>query len=618
MHETIQIRDLSFLGPRVEPALIKFDQSLSVVCGASDTGKSFLVEAIDFLLGGNELRGIPELDGYDRARIALESSKKGIWTFERSIEGGNYRVYEGIIGTQSDLKDCGAMNVKHASGREDNISGWLIGAIDLLNKSLRKNTHGECRSLSFRDIARLIIVNEQEIIRQNSPFLTGQYINKTAEKSALKLILTGTDDSATVPLNALKQSESINLAKAELLDLWISDIEDEIAQHGFSREELEDQLKKLELSIASSRQQLQLAQSQLNEMTNQRREIVKHHEAIKDRIDDIENMLKRFTLLKAQYVTDLHRLMAIEESGSLFVHHERVPCPLCGALPDAQHGSDECDGDVESIIIAAAAEMEKIKKLASDLDSTVSALREESSCLLEKLADVESKFTGIDGEIKSAIAPELADVQSCYSEYIDTRSRVISSLSLFTRLGKLCSQKDELFGDAGESEDADQKIAAKLSTQVLYDFSKTIQKILEAWDFPETGGVHFDETTMDFVINGKLRGNRGKGLRAITHAAATLGLLEFCKERSLPHPGFVVLDSPLLAYYKPEGEDDSLQGSNLKQKFYKYLIEQHSDSQVIIVENEHPPEAFEGQFGLTVFTKNPQQGRFGLFPKRRS
>ena len=141
-----------------------------------------------------------------------------------------------------------------------------------------------------------------------------------------------------------------------------------------------------------------------------------------------------------------------------------------------------------------------------------------------------------------------------------------------------------------------------------------MERILEAWDFPDTGSVHFDETSMDFVINGKLRGNRGKGLRAITHAAATLGLLEFCKERSLPHPGFVVLDSPLLAYYKPEGEGDSLQGTALKQKFYKYLIEEHSDSQVIIVENEHPPEAFDGQLGLTVFTKNPLHGRFGLFP----
>ena len=91
MSEMIQIRNISFLGARVPPALIDFDESLSVVCGASDTGKSFLVEAIDFLLGGKELRGIPELDGYDKARIAIESSKKGLWTFELNLPRQNVR-----------------------------------------------------------------------------------------------------------------------------------------------------------------------------------------------------------------------------------------------------------------------------------------------------------------------------------------------------------------------------------------------------------------------------------------------------------------------------------------------------------------------------------------------
>lgn len=618
MDETIQIRNISFLGGRVAPAYIGFDQNISVVCGASDTGKSFLVEAIDFLLGGKELRGIPELAGYDKARIAIESSEKGLWTFERSIEGGNYRIFEKNIEAVTDAKESGTMKMKHAAGREDNISGWLLGAIDLLSKYVRKNVNGDCRSLSFRDIARLIIVNEQEIIRQDSPFLTGQYVSKTAEKSTLKLMLTGADDSAIVPADARKQSDSNDQAKAELLEQWIADVEDEITEHGFGREELEGQLEKLEESILSSRGQLQLAQSQLNEMTTQRREIVKNREAIKDRIDDIANMLERFALLKAQYVTDLRRLMAIEESGSLFVHHERVPCPLCGALPEAQHSTEECDGDVESIVIAAVAEMEKIKRLASDLDSTITSLNDESARLSEDLIEIESKFNDVDSKIKSAIAPELSDVQSSYSEFVDTRSKVVSHLSVFIRLDKLRAQRKELFGDEEDVETGNQKITAKLSNQVLHDFSKTVERIFDVWDFPDTGSVYFDETAMDFVINGKLRGNRGKGLRAITHAAATLGLLEFCKEHSLPHPGFVVLDSPLLAYYKPEGEGDSLQGTALKQRFYKYLIEEHSDSQVIIVENEHPPDSFEGQLGLTVFTKNPQHGRFGLFPLKES
>jgi hypothetical protein len=612
MNETIQLKDVSFLGFAIAPASISLNQGLNVICGASDTGKSFLIEAIDFLLGGGDLRVIPELVGYDRVRIAINSSKYGIRTFERSVSGGNYKMYEGFIGVRTDVGDWRTINVKHAAGREDNISGWLLGSIDLLNKLLRKNMRGECRSLSFRDLARLIIVNEQEIIRQGSPFLTGQYISKTVEKSALKLILTGIDDSEVVPTEAINQSESNDLAKAELLEQWIADLDDEITQHGFSRVELDEQLKTLELSISDSKEKLYLAQAQLNEMTTLRRDVVVQRENIKDRISDIKDMLVRFSLLKTQYLSDINRLLAIEESGSLFVHHERLPCPLCGASPDVQHISQECEVDVESIVLAAAAEMEKIRNLASDLDSTVSGLKVECERLAEEFDAAEVKLADVEGEIKRALTPQITYMQSNYSDYVDTRSRVVSYLSLFSRLDKMQTQKNELFIDTDDMEIDGKKVVTKLSTQVLHDFSKTVEKILRAWDFPNIGSVYFDEKVMDFVINDKLRGSRGKGLRAITHAAVTLGLLEFCKERSLPHPGFVVLDSPLLAYYKPEGEDDSLQGSTLKQKFYKYLIEEHSDSQVIIIENEHPPENFEKQLGLTVFTKNPQRGRFGL------
>jgi len=77
--------------------------------------------------------------------------------------------------------------------------------------------------------------------------------------------------------------------------------------------------------------------------------------------------------------------------------------------------------------------------------------------------------------------------------------------------------------------------------------------LLKSWDFPGDCLVHFDKEATDFVIDGKPRGSCGKGLRAITHAAVTIALLEYCLENDLPHPGFVVLDSPLLAYFKPEG-----------------------------------------------------------------
>jgi len=214
------------------------------------------------------------------------------------------------------------------------------------------------------------------------------------------------------------------------------------------------------------------------------------------------------------------------------------------------------------------------------------------------------------------MVPDLSSMQHQYSEFLGKRNEVHDALNALKRLDKLNFQKEELLKKDSDDKSGDDGVRAELSKHVLNQFSQTVQDILQAWDFPDADNVYFDEKEKDFVISGKPRGSRGKGLRAITHAAVTLGLLEFCQNNSLPHPGFVVIDSPLLAYYEPEGEEDDLQGSALKHNFYKYLLENHSENQVIIIENQHPPEAFEGQLNLTVFTKNPQEGRFGLFPNK--
>ena len=47
---SIELTGLSFLGKNQDPAIIDFDAGLNVICGASDTGKSFVLEAIDFML----------------------------------------------------------------------------------------------------------------------------------------------------------------------------------------------------------------------------------------------------------------------------------------------------------------------------------------------------------------------------------------------------------------------------------------------------------------------------------------------------------------------------------------------------------------------------------------
>ncbi|MEQ9068949.1 MAG: hypothetical protein RLO18_19595, partial [Gimesia chilikensis] len=238
----------------------------------------------------------------------------------------------------------------------------------MTDKQLRSNRAGKTRSLSFRDLARLVVVTEEEIQRQTSPILSGQFIQATPEYATFKLLLTGTDDSSLTAVRMTTQARESTSGKIDLLDQMIEDLQTEIDESGFDESELQDQHDKLEASITEQNEALNEAQGALNTLLEERGKIANEISNRRARLLEIEELTKRFALLDRHYSTDLERLQAIHESGSLFVHTERRMCPLCGAEPGGQHLDAECDGNVESVIEAAGAEMEKIRRLQHELN----------------------------------------------------------------------------------------------------------------------------------------------------------------------------------------------------------------------------------------------------------
>jgi hypothetical protein len=234
--------------------------------------------------------------------------------------------------------------------------------------------------------------------------------------------------------------------------------------------------------------------------------------------------------------------------------------------------------------------------------------------LRDSFQNKSTDYDRLDSAIQQTVAPQVGDERVVFSALVEKRASVQRSVELYTRKLVLEERKLALLQEDEDIGERNSEVVYGIPIAIAHDFSKKLSTILKAWDFPGDCLVHFDNSLTDFVIDGKPRGSRGKGLRAITHAAVTIGLLEYCQEHGLSHPGFVVLDSPLLAYFKPEGDDDfALKGTDLKERFYKYLVEHHAtESQIIIIENQHPPLGLEDELAMTVFTGNPNEGRFGF------
>lgn len=611
----LTIRHICFTGQNKKPARIDFGPGLNIIYGASETGKSFIMEALDFMMGSNkELRDIPERVGYDRVWLGVEQKDGKTFTIERSTSGGQYRCYKGLHDSVQKNIEFLELFPKHSTTNEKNLSNFLLKKIGLAGKNIKKNARGATNSLSFRNLSRLCLITEGAIQKEGSPIESDQFTTQTTEMSVFKLLLTGVDDSA---LQALMPSEKELLsksAKIEVIDELIADYQDRLTEligEEDDAKELSDQLQRLEESLIREKEFVRHSEEEYRRVISRRNVLRRKQETANDRQVEVEELITRFNLLDQHYRSDLARLEGVHEAGLLLSVLGLSNCPMCGAHPDQQHLQSNCDGNIDIVVSAAEAESKKITKLRNELQDTLRRLHTELSDFGTLMPQITKELEGEESSLKR-ITSELNEKRADFSELIEKKAVVQNALSILNSIAELLERRKSVEKPSSTESDVTKQIT-DLSSSTLDKFSAFMEGVLKSWNFPDANRVYFERTNRDFVISGKPRGSRGKGMRAITHAAFTVSLLGFILENNLFHPGFIALDTPLLAYREPEGEDDDLTGTDVKDKFFGYLT-QHTEWQTIILENTDPPEALKDNPQTIFFSKNPHQGRYGFFP----
>jgi len=610
-----QIRALSFHGDGKEPAIVTFGPGLNVIHGASNTGKSFVVETIDFMLGGKgPLTDINERVGYDRVLLSIEDiTTNSAYTLQRSHEGGAFLLFEGHYADSLPISEGIVLSDTHSDKNLENLSAWVLEKLGMSGARIRKNKHNETVSLSFRHLARLAVINEEEIIQKRSPLADGNYTADTANFSAFKYLLTGTDDSALVSLRSSTPEETTREAQIDLLDDLIKKYKRQVRDIAGKPAELEEQDEKLGNALDVKVRQLSLAEGTFKNLTARRRTFYRRIEDVDNRLTEISTLLERFLLLEEHYISDLQRLRGIEEAGSLFSALAKSACPICGAAPDDQHVEEGCEGDIEQVVAAAAAEIAKIENRQAELGSTIATLRKEETSLQKRLPVIRVQLQEVSDEIREIVSPDLKRQRASYAELSDKRVNVKEAISLYEALADFEERKKKLVAEDTRLSSTS-NIGTELPSSVVDDFAVTVEHTLNSWHFPNSDRVHFDMKIKDLVIGGKNRTSFGKGLRAITQAAFSISLLRYCKKHDGKHPGFVTLDSPLLSYKAPDDSDDDLSSSGLKEKFYQDLLSSGDDRQFIIIENVPPTPDVAKSAQTVEFTGSTSFGRFGLFP----
>ncbi|MFJ9080345.1 hypothetical protein ACIRO3_34695 [Streptomyces sp. NPDC102278] len=603
---SIRLLHLTFAGAGRVTAQVVFDERLTVIYGASDTGKSFVTEAIDYMLGARKLSLIPEAEGYSQILLGLELPDRQVITLMRGPESSRISVFH------DDVRDlvyrASDLELSVSTRGSKNISRYLLEKLGLHDALIATNDTGGTKPLGLRDLLHLCLISETRMVSKVPSVLRSTGTSgQTAHKSVLKLLLTGQGEPAGEARPNASQRR-LQKGKIGLLDELILDLQRQLAQGG-NESELAQQLHRLlahQDTIGLSLREITARHAQA---VTRRTELAVTLGQYDQRVAEIDDLIGRFGLLQSQYESDLERLAMVSEAGSLLGYFRTGTCAFCGADPAHQNPGHDLQ-ETTALHTAVTAEDTKTRHLLSDLHLTIDDLRIQREGLARQCEHSAAQTEQADLEI-ARIDEELQPVQDQASQAMEARSHIEKELGLHTRIQELEDVRAALVANGAVPGG---RPTGSIPAGTVAAFDRAVERALEAWQV-RLHGVYYDQHTAELYVGDRDRAGHGKGMRAVLHAAFAVALAEYCVDQQHPHPGFVILDSPLVTYRQPgvrRTDDENLPDSVIDY-FYRDLFQRFT-GQAIIVENSDPPSDIVQEAQVYMFSRDPHDHRFGFFP----
>jgi hypothetical protein len=619
----IRLTKLRASGDGKDDAGVEFKPGLNVIAYMSQTGKSYILECINFLMGGKTLpRKIKQSKGYETLWLEFIDSSGAPHVLMRTTNGDDFRHYS--VPLEQVKTSTSFKKLAKSAGAQSSASILIAELSGFPRAKLKANKWNEKANLSFRTISHFFIVDEISMIGDLSPINARGGFSLTTERSAFKYLITGGDDN---DLEQIEGPTAEQLAVAigrdmlqKLIDQFASELKERQAKtNTFETSDADEQLSARAAEIEETTTRIRAQESERRSAWN----AVQERES---RLLFLSELLARFALLRSHYESDLKRLDFIGEGQHYLDQLESVSCPFCGT-PLQDHSQTPCDPGsgitFESLQSAYVREAEKIRQHIADLESTVGVLTEERTGVAAVVGSIHELIRGINEELSSNLSPRLTIAKEAIQTLVQQRSESMYLRTLGDQLEALQAERNEM-GDGilDVADSAEGDVQVYINQTATTEFCEMMRALLERWRFLQIGApVEFDASKFDFLIDGQGRIDNGKGVRALIHSAFNVALMQFCLAKNLPHPGFVILDSPLTTFkergqaVRPENLDEVT--GEVQAAFFDDLAKSQPDEQVIVLENKPPPAGIGPRCHYIEFVGYELPGRTGFFPVQK-
>jgi hypothetical protein len=612
----IEIKKMILRGIGKESAILTFSAGLNVVAGASDTGKSFAYECINYALGATNVPEMPnEAVGYDTVLLEfVEKISAQTITLKRSLkEPEKTNIYYAFSDIDH-IIDANFETLSFDSKAKNSLSSKLLNLCNCTYENVLKSTsQGNTEAFTFRKFVYLTMLSEERIVQRNSPIFLGSThrdANSPKEISTFFTVLSGSDYKKYVKIESAEIKKAQLKGRIEELSLMCNELRLEVV-------DLEKSID--ESKVANVKEKI----AELGIVIEQHKAIVEQEEekhkywvvqlrAITSEKSRIADNLSKFRLLKKNYESDIERLDFIEQSHNFTDQLVSVKCPICNSLMEKEISNHP----KEIYFVAIDKEKQKLMVHLSDLEDTILDFENDLSECTNEISDKQTSIQGIE-DFLQAQSLSISKTLSDYESYLKIRDKFVEIQGGRKKLFDMNSRISELSDRIDNTKSNANKVEIKkLSDELMSEFCNIVRVFLENWDFIDKDEVLFDKKSSDVIVSNKLKASYGKGARAIINSAFILSIMKFCIERGLPHPGFVILDSPLTTYKEKDKRQKAKNeevNKSVKDSFFYDLASISNEYQIIVFDNEVPPNDLKN-ITYHHFTGNIEIERTGFIP----
>lgn len=604
---------------------VNFRVGINIIHGDSDTGKSSILNLIDYLLGSKKIYMYDEIEQHGKYAMLEVSLNDKVYTIKRNIfdPKENIEVFSSNIDNMNRVFPLEYSPDYDKEGPAGYFSDFLLSSLNIpiikVKQSPSKDNSPMVR-LSFRDIFKYCYfdqddVGSREILDRKNPSLV------VKNKETFKFIHNVLDTQITELQNEIGEK---NREKKELINKYTV-ISSFLLETKLSTEEsLRDKKESLEEKInylENGKKNLTEKMKSDNEELEELREVVLElEEKINNQLSQKshkETQLEQNLRLKKEYQNDINKLQtSLKVKNSLSLqHNQKVECPLCNSIMETVEIKKHFVEHNEDVL---KKEINSIRNRSKDLSKLIEQLRDEIFTIENRLSEEREKLSKakstLDISSEKYISPYISERDMIVSE-LYTFKEQIYKIEYFLKIRAQLSeikQKEELLKkqiDELQTKLENLKEQTPSIEETLYGIGTYLKEFLEYIPIKKAFGISLsDKTYLPIVRDRNYTELTSGGLRTLVSLGYITSLLKNSLFRETNYPSLIMIDTvgKYLGKTKKnanevvESSENKQEGLDDPKKYlriYKYLDEFSSnfikkgvEHQIILVDNDFPED----------------------------